>query len=159
MVANQSVGSFRDHKGLSTALAKLKMDKDKKYALNLVKWKESLKNAFVTFGLSRFLREEFGKQVPPDEVGSILIKEEVAEELAKIKKEYLVKAKEEEILSKVTSAAVKSEDNKHESMGGTSEGAPVTAVAMLTTHWADVEKSVWENSKMMFEVDPEACRR
>ena len=147
MVANQSVGSFRDHKGLSTALAKLKMDKDKKYALNLVKWKESLKNAFVTFGLSRFLREEFGKQVPPDEVGSILIKEEVAEELAKIKKEYLVKAKEEELLSKVTSEAVKSEENK------------VTAVAMLTTHWADVEKSVWENSKMMFEVDPEACRR
>lgn len=153
MVANQSVGSFRDHKGLSAALAKLKMDKDKKYALNLVKWKESLKNAFVTFGLSRFLREEFGKQVPPDEVGSILIKEEVAEELAKIKKEYLVKAKEEELLSKVTSAAVKSEENKDESMGGTSEGAPVTAVAMLTTHWADVEKSVWENSKMMFEAD------
>ena len=153
MVANQSVGPFRDHKGLSAALTKLKMDKDKKYALNLVKWKESLKNAFVTFGLSCFLREEFGKQVPPDEVGSILIKDEVAEELGKIKKEYLAKAKEEELLKKVTSAAVKIEESKDESMDGTSEEAPVTAVAMLTTHWADVEKSVTENAEMMFEAD------
>ena len=152
MVANQSVGPLRDHKGLSAALTKLKMDKDKKYSLNLVKWKESLKNAFVTFGLSRFLREEFGKQVPPDKVGSILIKEEVADELAKIKKEYLAKAKEEELLNKVTSAAVKPE-SKDMSMGGTSGGPPVTAVAMLTTHWADVEKSVLENAKMIFEAD------
>ena len=38
MVANQSVGPFRDQKGLSAALTKLKMDKDKKYALNLDRW-------------------------------------------------------------------------------------------------------------------------
>ena len=66
----------------------------------------------LLLGIGLAPTEEFGKQVPPDEVGSILIKEEVAEELAKIKKEYLVKAKEEELLSKVNSEAVKTKRTK-----------------------------------------------
>ena len=42
MVANQSIGPLRDHKGLSAALTKVRMDKDKKYILNLPEWKERI---------------------------------------------------------------------------------------------------------------------
>ena len=76
MVANQSTGPVRDHKGLSAALIKLRVEKDKKRVSNLPEWKESLQNAFVTHNLGGFLREKFGQQVPPDQVGSILINEE-----------------------------------------------------------------------------------
>jgi len=44
MVANQSIGPFRDHKGLSAALTKVRMDKDKKYILNLAEWKERMES-------------------------------------------------------------------------------------------------------------------
>ena len=148
MVANQSVGPFRDHKGLSAALTKIRMDKDKKYILNLSEWKESLKNACVTFGLSGFLRKEFGQQVPPEQVGSILINEEVAEKLSQMKKEYMAKAKEEKLLSEVTSVAI-----KEEGMDRALDGAPPTAVAMLTSHWPKIEDMVRKNAKSMHEDD------
>ena len=66
MVANQSMGSSgKEYKGqLTAALTKVKMDEDKKYILNIPEWKESLKSAFVTFGLSEFLRAEYAIQVP-----------------------------------------------------------------------------------------------
>ena len=100
MVANQSVGPFRDHKGLSAALTKLKVGKDQKCVSNLLEWKDSLMNAFVTYNLAGFLREEFGKQVPPDQVGSILINERVEERLTHLRQEYLAKAKEEKLIVK-----------------------------------------------------------
>jgi len=90
MVANQSMGPVRDHKGLSAALIKLKVEKDKKRVSNLPEWKESLQNAFVTHNLAGFLRPEFGRQVPSDQVGSILINEEVAAKLDQLRKEHII---------------------------------------------------------------------
>ena len=52
MVANQSMGADKlDYKGLSAALVKVKMDKEKKHIVNFPEWKEALKSALVTFGL------------------------------------------------------------------------------------------------------------
>ena len=148
MVANQSVGPIRDHKGLSAALTKLRMDKDKKKVQNLPEWKESLKNAFLTFGLAGFLRKEFGQQVPPDQVGPILIKEEVDKELARLEREYTARAKEEKLRQEVTSVAVK-EGSKY----GDPEGTPPTAVELLTTHWPKVEAMVRQNAETMHETN------
>ena len=149
MVANQSTGPVRDHKGLSAALTKLKVDsKDKKRVSNLSEWKESIQNAFVTHNLTGLLREEFGKQVPPDKVGSILINEEVDAKLDQLRKKHMAKAKEEKLLNEVTS--VVKVEGKYD---GDPEGTPATAVAMLTTHWPKIEAMVRRNAKIMHEAD------
>ena len=157
MVANQSMGSSgKEYKGqLTAALTKVKMDEDKKYILNIPEWKESLKNAFVTFGLSEFLRAEYAIQVPANDVGSILIDEKVEEKLAQMKKDLLTKAKNEQLLKQVTSGSgtVKDEDGTEESKLGRGADAPATAVAMLTTHWPRLEKIVRENALEMDKVD------
>ena len=157
MVANQSMGSSgKEYKGqLTAALTKVKMDDDKKYILNIPEWKESLKNAFVTFGLSEFLRAEYAIQVPANDVGSILIDEKVEEKLAQMKKDLLTKAKNEKLLKQVTSGSgtVKDEDGTEESKLGRGADAPATAVAMLTTHWPRLENIVRENAMEMVKVD------
>ena len=150
MVANQSNGPVRDHKGLAAALTKLKVGKDQKGVSNLLEWKESLQNAFVTHNLEGFLGEEYAKQVPPDQVGSILVTERVEERLTQRRKEYLAKAKEEKLLNEVTSKEIKSE-----SKGGVPSGSPPTAVAMLTTHWPEIEETVRQNAQAWYEANKE----
>ena len=150
MVANQSNGPVRDHKGLQAALTKLKVGKDQKCVANLPEWKVNLQNAFVTHNLEGFLGEGYGKQVPSDQVGSILVNERVEERLSQRRKEYLAQAKEEKLLNEVTSKEVKVESKDGD---GDPLGTPPTAIEMLTTHWPDIVETVRQNAQAEYEAN------
>ena len=152
MVAmGQSMGLVSGFKGLTAALPKAKMDKEKKCMINLPEWHEGLKSAFVTYGFTHFLREEYGRQVPYDQVVPLMIDEEARQRLAQIKQSLIAKAKEEKLLKEVTLQPVKKEEKLSEAGDSDSEESampvPLSAREALTSHWPEIESLVFENAK------------
>ena len=152
MVAmGQSTGLVSSFKGLTAALPKAKMDREKKYMTNLPEWHEGLKSAFVTYGFTHFLREEYGRQVPYDQVVPLMIDEEARQRLAQIKQSLIAKAKEEKLLKEVTLQPVKKEEKASEAGDSDSEESampvPLSARDALIVHWPEIEGLVFENAK------------
>ena len=151
MLANQSTGIVPDHKGLMKALVKIRMDKDKKVIENLSEWVEALKNAFVTFSLARFLKAEYGMQVPSGQVAEILKEEAIALTLGNMQKKLLSQEKNEKLLRDVASRH--SSSVKKEPAGEEKKQVKPTAADMLTHLWPDIEKMVRENADSLAAAD------
>ena len=146
MVANQSVGSQKHYmKDVFGLLTKVRMDRDKKFIENLAEWEEGLTTGFVTAGLSQFLGEAYGIQAPAEQVGRLLIGQEVKTKLEEIQKVLIEKARKEKVLAEATFSAIKKEDG----LDGGSEEEKLSIAEI----WKQAHDTVHANAEALFEMD------
>ena len=93
MVANQSISTQK--KDVLLSLSKIRMDSERQTIENLADWDESLTTTFATFGLSQFLNRMYGIQAPQEQVGRLLVQQDMKRTETQIRKRYQDQIKSE----------------------------------------------------------------